>query len=529
MGIYDKQTQEEIEAALKDEGTRSKGVTAIISAHAVRREMMQGMNSRMQLSAASKSEWSDPREADGVPIFARESPGSTKVNHKLHTTFDRTIIGSKASYFVGIPPKITIKDNENVTEMIAGHFKRMGFDFKVNELSQRASGRGTSFILLSSPPEYSDVYFMLPYEWSCAVIYDSITGEPTYAVQYWYEDPEKDEITAILYDTETAQGYIGTVENMTATEEAVPHGMASVPIVEFPNNSERLGDVELTLSLQDAFDIVDSDLVSEVSQLRLAYLLLSGDVGGAVDDEWLEQLKQTGVLTLDTGGDARFLEKSINSDAIERLKADLESRVYRYSNSYNPDELGSDGTMTAYQIRRKLFRLESSTMEAEALFRAGLVRVIQILSDFYSLNIEPGDVDITFTRNTPRNVVQDIADMTNAGYMLSQARMAALSPLDVDQSVNEQELQEAAGPIEFGIDGDAPAAGADPAAAVEAMKLSGIQIRSAGEIIAQVADGTLSRQAGLNQLELFLGMTAEQAARVMGPVKVVKAVKVKEA
>ncbi len=51
---------------------------------------------------------------------------------------------------------------------------------------------------------------------------------------------------------------------------------------------------------------------------------------------------------------------------------------------------------------------------------------------------------------------------------------------------------------------------------VEAVKLSGIQIESANKIISQVADGTLTREAGINQLMIFLGLNNEQANRVMG-------------
>ena len=61
--------------------------------------------------------------------------------------------------------------------------------------------------------------------------------------------------------------------------------------------------------------------------------------------------------------------------------------------------------------------------------------------------------------------------------------------------------------------------GADLAGAVgvsEAVKLSGIQIESANKIIQQVAAGTLTRDAGINQLKVFLGLTDEQANMVMG-------------
>lgn len=51
---------------------------------------------------------------------------------------------------------------------------------------------------------------------------------------------------------------------------------------------------------------------------------------------------------------------------------------------------------------------------------------------------------------------------------------------------------------------------------VEAVKLSGIQIESANEIINQVVSGSLTREAGINQLMIFLGLSESQANMVMG-------------
>jgi hypothetical protein len=50
----------------------------------------------------------------------------------------------------------------------------------------------------------------------------------------------------------------------------------------------------------------------------------------------------------------------------------------------------------------------------------------------------------------------------------------------------------------------------------ELATLSGIQISAANEIIAAVAAGTLTREAGINQLMIFLNMSKENADKVMG-------------
>jgi hypothetical protein len=52
--------------------------------------------------------------------------------------------------------------------------------------------------------------------------------------------------------------------------------------------------------------------------------------------------------------------------------------------------------------------------------------------------------------------------------------------------------------------------------ALQSMKLNGTQIASATKIISQVSAGEIPRDSGINQLQIFLGLTQEQAEQAMG-------------
>ena len=56
----------------------------------------------------------------------------------------------------------------------------------------------------------------------------------------------------------------------------------------------------------------------------------------------------------------------------------------------------------------------------------------------------------------------------------------------------------------------------DAIATMQSLNLNGIQIASAAKIIASVSAGEIPRDAGINQLTVFLGLTDEQANKVMG-------------
>ena len=233
-------------------------------------------------------------------------------------------------------------------------------------------------------------------------------------------------------------------------EPPVPHGLGTadnpnVPVIEFANNTERVGDVELTLSLQDAYDTTNSDLSSEISQIRLAYIKLKGE-GEEITDDYVQQVESTGIMALSTDGDADFMEKNLNSQAVENLKNDLEDHIYSGSNSYNPDKI-SDSNVTAYQIRQRLFKLEAATAEREAIFRVALERLWKMFIEYYTrLGVISGitieDIDFEFQRNTPRNRLADLELAARAGVMISNRTKLELSELGIDPEEEIKRLEE---------------------------------------------------------------------------------------
>ena len=527
--IYLNQVQFELITAIRA-GSIGKAIATAIEIHQKRNQIMVGLHNRSNLKSATTEEWPDPREADGVPIFARTPPSATKENHKLHTPFDRVIAMQKASYMVGITPELVIEGGEATQSRLNDELKTLAFDKGISELGQSSTGRGTSFALLFTPPQSKDMRITFPDNWGCFVLYSPETGLPEYAVRYWVEirtedeqQPDNDEsrkITGEFYTVKDVQAISGSWGDVLLAEPE-GHMFEGVPLIEFANNTERLSDVELTMSLQDAYDIADSDLSSEISQLRLSYLSLP-DSEIDIDADWLKTLKQTGVFI----GDGKFIEKNINAQAVENIKQDLEMRIYKYSNSYNPDELGADKALTAFQIQQKLLRLESSSKETEMLFKIALNYMLRLIAKFKNISYDESKASWKFTRNTPRNAMEDLKLAVESGFKFSQKMMVRIFPFELNQEANEKELSEET-PFGGAAEGEplAGIGGGGTEEAIEVAKLSGIQIGAANDIIGGVARGELSREAGINQLKTFLGLNDAQANAVMGKVTIKKAVK----
>lgn len=414
-------------------------INSIIKINEKRAGIKYGLFQRIKLKSASKFEWDDPREADGVPVFAKPKLGTTKVNNKLHTPFDRAIISTNSGYFAGISPIITTtKDSEALEDY--------NLDSLFMEMTQTAIGRGSGFALLSVKD--SLLYVNPISDWSSVVMYDYVTKKPAFGLVYekvlssdTTEKPgETDKYKIWFYTNNTVTtGYIQG-SSFTAESEEL-HGLTNVPLVEFPNNTERVGDVELTLSLQDAHDVANSDLSSEISQLRLAYLLIKNE-GQDFSDEDVQRLTKTGLLLLGKDGDAGFIEKSLNSTPVEQLKNDLETGIYRYSLSYNPDE-ARNGDTTAFQIQQSMTKMEESAIEREKMFTKSMKTIVNMISGFSGMT--GGSIgefeSIAYVRNVPSNIINDLKGMKEAGLILDQETLADLSPIEIDYEEVKKRIQ----------------------------------------------------------------------------------------
>ena len=95
--------------------------------------------------------------------------------------------------------------------------------------------------------------------------------------------------------------------------------------------------------LVDAYQTNLSDIVNEISDYRLAYLLLIGcQIDIVTKDEngktQLELLKEKGVMQVDEKGNAKFLTKEINDTFVQNTLNTLKKNMYEISNHVDNTE-----------------------------------------------------------------------------------------------------------------------------------------------------------------------------------------------
>ena len=157
------------------------------------------------------------------------------------------------------------------------------------------SATGTSFKAVQKTPD-EEVPFRIvaPSPMNTFVIYNRSTEEPLLAVQD-LKDADGKYYKLCYSSTHECKIINGTVSDWKL------HGFGGIPIVEYPNNHERISDIELVIDILDAINNMQSNRMDGVEQLIQAWYKF---INCEVDEEQFEKMKMNCALVV----------KSINKD-----------------------------------------------------------------------------------------------------------------------------------------------------------------------------------------------------------------------
>lgn len=376
----------------------SQIITDLIDEHSGRHETMKSLYERYKASEA------------GVPIFTRSYSvtDDTKINNKLNNDFFSEIIDTKVGYFMGVPVvyEANSKDFEDFE-------LRNRLELLDSETVKLATICGTAARLLYVDTE-AKIRAMNIWPWECIWVMDRSIDEVQFALRYYdmeYVKPDGSTETrerVEWYDKEKVTYYIKTENGyvLDDTEKTNPqtHFFDYVPLIEYPNNLERLGDSEKVLSLIDAYDRKESDLDSELEQWRLAYMKV---LGAELTKEVIKEALRTGAYNLPEGADMAFIEKNINIEAVDSHLNRLEANILRFSKSVNFADKEFTSDISGESRKYKLLSLENKCITTERQFSASNQRMFKVLASAPAFNLDWLNVTQRFTRNLPVSLEKD--------------------------------------------------------------------------------------------------------------------------
>lgn len=103
------------------------------------------------------------------------------------------------------------------------------------------------------------------------------------------------------------------------------NGIGYIPVIEYPNNERRIGEIEIVITLLDAINKIQSDRINGIEQFVQAFMLFKNC---EVDENDIIKLKDVGALlikslTPGTNADAKMMTAELDQQQTQTSKNDI--------------------------------------------------------------------------------------------------------------------------------------------------------------------------------------------------------------
>ena len=198
-------------------------------------------------------------------------------------------------------------------------------------------------------------------------------------------------------------------------DEDIEHSYGEVPVIEYVNSSDRMGDFEPVVSLIDAYNILQSDRVIDRERLVDAFLMVSG---ASFTPEQQKALKEGRIVSgIPADAEMKYIIKNINEADADVLRETLMADIHKISMTPDMSDKNFLGNSSGVALLFKLLPFEDHIKDKERYFENGLMDRFRmynrILAAIGKMQIvKPADIDATFKRALPQNDLE-ISQMIN--------------------------------------------------------------------------------------------------------------------
>lgn len=257
------------------------------------------------------------------PVLYRTKVSNEDICNSIVENHSYEIVQFKVGQTYGEPIQfISRKDDEAINKAVdmlndfMADANKQEKDIKAGEWQ---SATGTSFKAIQ-PKGNGDIPFRIvaPTPMNTFVIYNENTEEPILAVQ------ELKDLDGNHYKMAFSETMSFRIENSNVVETKL-HTYGQIPIVEFPNNHERISDIELVIGMLDAINNMQSNRMDGVEQFVQYWVKF---INCDIDKETFEQMKMSHALAVksnnkDNKADVEIMTQELNQTQCQVAKEDL--------------------------------------------------------------------------------------------------------------------------------------------------------------------------------------------------------------
>lgn len=251
------------------------------------------------------------------------------------------------------------------------------------------SATGTSFKAVQLTDDEIGFRIVSPAPMNTFVIYNKGTEEPILAVQE-LKDESGQCYKLCFTDTHSCKIY-----NSTVTEWKL-HAFGGIPIVEFPNNHERLSDIELVIDILDSINNMQSNRMDSIEQFVQAWVKF---INCDVDEKEFQKMKMQGALVVKSNNgenkaDVDIMTQELNQTESQVAKDDLWDNALSILAIPNKNNNNSGGdTQGAVQLRNGWDFSKTRAKLKDPIVKSCEKRLAKVILNV--IRIKNGDLHIT--------------------------------------------------------------------------------------------------------------------------------------
>jgi SPP1 family phage portal protein len=351
------------------------------------------------------------------PILYRERNVRPEINNKVVENHALETVKFKAGQIHGEPIQYVCKKkkaNETVNaqiDLLNDYLDEANADARNIQLGIYQSAVGTAYKAILKEDEWTEdgdlppfrIYISCP--WDTYVVYSSGTGKAMLSVQIL-----KDEDNQQYYLCYSSKLYF-KIQNGNIVKSGI-NGFDGIPIIEYPNNHDRISDIEIAITMFDAINKYQSDRLNGVEQFVQALMKFKNC---EIDEqEFMKMVKFGAVSVKDIGNgsqsDVELMTAELNQSESQVAKDDIYNNMLIVEAMPNRQSNTGGDTGNAVYLRngwdfaeRDAKLVESFTKEAEKAAARIILNIIRKTSK--DIKVSTRDFDVKITRNPTDNML----------------------------------------------------------------------------------------------------------------------------
>ena len=404
---------------------------------------------------------------DGNHKICSRERTSGAPNAKTVCNHAKDISDTATGYFMGNPITYSNTGDADIEPLLLA-FDKANTDDTDSDIALNMSVYGVAYeYVYAKENDTTLMSKVLEPERTFIVYDDTIEENELFGVYYFYkkDDVNNTGIWVATICTEHLQ-YVINIQgsDMTAVtnefklvnEVPTQHFMGMMPIIEYQNNKDNIGDFEQQIGLIDAYDVLMADGVNDKEQFIDAILVLYGSYlsdevseNETEDEEQspnaVKRLRDLKLLELPEGAKAEYLSRTLDESGVEILRKAIKEDIYTFSHVPNLTDENFVGNSSGVAMEYKLLGLEMITKVKQRYYKKGLRKRYKLFCNYLSLSqilVDSDSIVANFTRGLPKNLLELAQTISSLKGTVSQKTLLSLLPFVEDPDEELEQVRE---------------------------------------------------------------------------------------